>query len=208
MGAGSSCEEIQKAPYAEMVLHEMWCVANLRIKDIMFAGDSAAVSFHDPESRIQFEHPWPCPMVTTDGHNSAFYLTNARELLDVPGEWYHDIRAGKLYYYPRQGELIEEAVVPAVETLLRVEGTLDRPVRNIRIEGLTFSYSTWMRPSLKGHVPLQAGMYLTDAYKLRPQIVRSKNHKLDNQGWLGRPVSAVVVKAAQNIDFIKCDFAI
>lgn len=202
----AAVRKIQKAPYAEMVLHEMWCVANLRIKDIMFAGDSAAVSFHDPESRIQFEHPWPCPMVTTDGHNSAFYLTNARELLDVPGEWYHDIRAGKLYYYPRQGELIEEAVVPAVETLLRVEGTLDRPVRNIRIEGLTFSYSTWMRPSLKGHVPLQAGMYLTDAYKLRPQIVRSKNHKLDNQGWLGRPVSAVVVKAAQNIDFIKCDF--
>ena len=28
---------------------------------------------------------------------------------------------------------------------LLVEGTLDRPVRNIRIEGLTFSYSTWMR---------------------------------------------------------------
>lgn len=200
-------KKIVKAPYAEMVLHEMWCVANLRIRQIAIQGDSAAVSFHEPESKIQFEHPWPCPMVTTTGHNSAFYLTNARELLDVPGEWYHDIRARKLYYYPHQGEQIREAIVPAVETLMRVEGTLDRPVKHVRVEGITFSHSTWMRPSLQGHVPLQAGMYLTDAYKLRPQIDRPKNHKLDNQGWLGRPASAVVVKAAHDIHFVDCDFA-
>lgn len=84
-------KKIKNAPYPEMVLHEMWCMANLRIKSIDIQGDSAAVRFHNPESRIQFEHPWPRPMVTTDGHNSAFYLTNAKELLDVPGEWYHDI---------------------------------------------------------------------------------------------------------------------
>ena len=35
-------------------------------------------------------------MVTTDGHNSAFYLVNARELLDVPGEWYHDIESRRM----------------------------------------------------------------------------------------------------------------
>jgi hypothetical protein len=48
-------KKIQHAPYAEMVLHEMWCVANLRIKSIEIQGDSAAVRFHDPESRIQFD---------------------------------------------------------------------------------------------------------------------------------------------------------
>ena len=64
----AAVRKIQKAPYAELVLHEMWCVANLRIKDIMFAGDSAAVSCHDPESRIQFEHPWPCPMAVSYTH--------------------------------------------------------------------------------------------------------------------------------------------
>ncbi len=52
-------KKIVKSPYAEMVLHEMWCVANLRIKSIDIQGDSAAVRFHNPESRIQFEHPWP-----------------------------------------------------------------------------------------------------------------------------------------------------
>ena len=193
-----------KAKYAEMVLHQMWCVANLRIRSVEVQGDSAAIRFHQPESRIQFEHPWPRPMVTTDGHNSAFYLTNARELQDVPGEWYHDIDARKVYYYPREGEKMQEAevIVPAVETLVRVEGTLDRPVCHIRFEKITFSYTTWMRPSEKGHVPLQAGMYLTDGYRIDPKMQRNYlNHPLDNQGWLGRPAAAVRVVAARQIDF-------
>ena len=198
-----------KAKYAEMVLHQMWCVANLRIRSVEVQGDSAAIRFHQPESRIQFEHPWPRPMVTTDGHNSAFYLTNARELQDVPGEWYHDIDARKVYYYPREGEKMQEAevIVPAVETLVRVEGTLDRPVRHIRFEKITFSYTTWMRPSEKGHVPLQAGMYLTDGYRIDPKMQRDYlNHPLDNQGWLGRPAAAVRVVAARQIDFERCRF--
>ena len=198
-----------KTKYAEMVLHQMWCVANLRIRSVEVQGDSAAIRFHQPESRIQFEHPWPRPMVTTNGHNSAFYLTNARELQDVPGEWYHDIDARKVYYYPREGEKMQEAevIVPAVETLVRVEGTLDRPVCHIRFEKITFSYTTWMRPSEKGHVPLQAGMYLTDGYRIDPKMQRNYlNHPLDNQGWLGRPAAAVRVVAARQIDFERCRF--
>ena len=198
-----------KAKYAEMVLHQMWCVANLRIRSVEVQGDSAAIRFHQPESRIQFEHPWPRPMVTTDGHNSAFYLTNARELQDVPGEWYHDIDARKVYYYPREGEKMQEAevIVPAVETLVRVEGTVDRPVCHIRFEKITFSYTTWMRPSEKGHIPLQAGMYLTDGYRIDPKMQRDYlNHPLDNQGWLGRPAAAVRVVAAKQIDFERCRF--
>lgn len=198
-----------KAKYAEMVLHQMWCVANLRIRSVEVQGDSAAIRFHQPESRIQFEHPWPRPMVTTDGHNSAFYLTNARELQDVPGEWYHDMDARKVYYYPREGEKMQEAevIVPAVETLVRVEGTVDRPVCHIRFEKITFSYTTWMRPSEKGHVPLQAGMYLTDGYRIDPKMQRNYlNHPLDNQGWLGRPAAAVRVVAAKQIDFERCRF--
>lgn len=202
----AAVKKIQKARYAEMVLHEMWCVANLRIKSVEIQGDSAAVRFHHPESRIQFEHPWPRPMVTKDGHNSAFYLTNAMELLDEPGEWYHDIESRKIYYYPRKGEKISKAVVPGIETLVWVEGTIDRPVKHIRFDNIAFQYTTWMRPSLQGHVPLQAGMYMTDGYKIRPSMIRKNNHKLDNQGWLGRPASAVVVKAAWDIDFEKCRF--
>lgn len=205
----AAVKKIKGARYAEMVLHEMWCVANLRIKDIKIQGDSAAVTFHQPESHVHFMHPWPSPMVTTDGHNSPFYLTNAKELLDKEGEWYLDARTSKLYYSPRKGEDMKtaEVIVPAVETLLKVEGTPDTPVKDVTFEGITFSYATWMRPSVSGHAPLQAGMYMIEAYKLRPKMNRPNgDHKLDNQGWVGRPASAVSLNCAENVSFSKCTF--
>lgn len=194
----------------EMVLHEMWCVANLRIRGIEIQGDSAAITFHQPESHIHFMHPWPSPMVTPGGeHNSAFYLTNARELLDTPGEWYLDAGQRKLYYMPRTGEDMRTAdvVAPALETLLRVEGTPDEPVSQITMEGISFSHTTWMRPSYEGHAPLQAGMYMTEAYKIRPQIRRPNgDHGLDNQGWVGRPAAAVELNCATDVSFVGCTF--
>jgi len=198
-----------EVPYGlEMVLHEMWCVANLRIKEMYAQGDSVAVIFHDPERRLQFEHPWPSPMTPNTGHPSPFYLVNAMELLDEPGEWYHDTDAHKIYYYPlpdeAKGDFI--ATIPALETLVEVIGSAERPVRNIKFEGICFAHTTWMRPSTHGHVPLQAGMPLIEAYKLRPQIDRPNNHKLDNQGWLGRAHAAVEVSWAEDIDFEACNF--
>ena len=201
--------KIIRASHAEMVLHEMWCVANLRIKDIRIAGDSAAVTFHNPESHVHFMHPWPSPMTGTQGHNSAFYLTNAAELLDEPGEWFLDSRAQRLYYMPREGEDMRtaEVVAPALETLMRVVGTPDRPVADVSVTGITFCHTTWMRPSTHGHAPLQAGMYMTEAYKIKPQISRPNgDHKLDNQGWVGRPAAAVAVDAATDMTFSGCSF--
>lgn len=200
-------KNILKAPYAEMVLHQMWAVSFLRIKSIQIHGDSAAVTFHNPESKLQFERPWPQPMIG-NGVNSPFYLTNAIELLDQPGEWFHDIKTHKLYYYPLVGENPNkvEIVAPAIETLVQVEGTIDRPIKNIIFQNISFNYSTWMRPAENGHVPLQAGMYLTEGYKLRPSIDRVDNHKLDNQGWLGRPAAAVKVSGASVISFKDCSF--
>ena len=202
----------ETSKYLELVLHEMWCTSNLRVKSIDVQGDSAAIRFHDPEAKLQFEHPWPSPMTPNTGHPSPFYLTNAKALLDEPGEWYHDIREHRLYYMPRESEkeMVNSghftAVVPVLETLIEVLGSAEHPVRDISIKGVTFSHTTWMRPSLMGHVPLQAGMYLTEAYKLRPQIDRPNNHKLDNQGWLGRASAAVVLRHAEDVGFERCRF--
>ena len=202
----------------EMVLHEMWCTSNLRIKSMSPQGDSVAVRFHNPEGPIQFQHPWPSPMTPDTKHPSPFYLTNAKELLDEPGEWYYDIRDHKLYYMPHTSDLRYQtsdlrpqtsalhAIVPVLETLVECVGTAEHPVRNITFKGITFSHTTWMRPSMKGHVPLQAGMYLTEAYKLRPQIDRPNNHKLDNQGWLGRADAAVELRHSENVSFEQCRF--
>ena len=205
----AAVRKVLHARQVEMVLHEMWCIANLRIKDIRVAGDSAAITFHQPESHVHFMHPWPSPMVTTDGHNSAFYLTNARELLDTPGEWYLDTKEQRLYYMPLPGEDMRtaEVEVPALETLLKVEGTPDEPVSYVTFKGITFRHATWLRPSIMGHAPLQAGMYMIEAYKIKPQLSRRNgDHKLDNQGWVGRPAAAVEVNAAEWVQFKNCTF--
>ena len=205
--------------YAEMTLHQMWEVSYLRIKSVKIQGDSAAVSFHNPEAKIQFERPWPSPMYNCE-HNSPFFISNALPLLDQPGEWYHDIRKGKIYYMPRKGEVMPGQVgagkqadkscayvaAPMLETLVRFEGTPERMVDAVTFKNVNFSNTTWLRPSYKGHVPLQAGMYITEGYKLRPSIDRVNNHKLDNQNWLGRPSAAVELSYAKRAVFDGCEF--
>ncbi len=194
----------------EMVIHQAWAIANLRIKAIEREADRLKLTFCQPESRLEFEHPWPAPVIDSAhklNGSSAYYLANAIEFLDRPGEWYEDEARGKIYYWPRSGEDMSAAsvVVPALTTLVQVQGTIDRPVSYIQWKGIDFSYSTWMRPSEEGHVPLQAGMYLLDAYKLKIPGTPDKAG-MENQAWIGRPPGAVEVSYANHIVFEGCQF--
>jgi len=88
---------------------------------------------------------------------------NAYEFLDEPGEWYLNEATGWLYYIPRQGEDLDTANVelPLLEVLVEGQGELERPVSNIRFEGLTFSHATWLGPSGdNGYVADQSGNLL------------------------------------------------
>jgi hypothetical protein len=178
------------------------------VKKIEVQGDSARLSFYQPESRIQSEHPWPAPWISKQTGNSAFYLTNAVQFLNTPGEWFLDKQQHKLYYWPLPGEDMKKAEVtaPYLETLLRVEGTIDKPVSNVHIRGIAFQHSTWLRPSQQGHVPLQAGMYMLDAYKLKTPGTPDKAG-LENQAWIGRQPAAVQLTYVSNTSFEDCGFA-
>lgn len=191
----------------EMVIHQRWAIAILRIKDIKIEGSKAKLTFYQPESRIQFEHPWPQPVVDEGHGNSAYYLTNAIQFLDKPGEWYLDLATGKVYYWPLQGEDMRnaETVAPALETLIKISGTLDRPVRHVQFKSIGFEHTSWLRPSFEGHVPLQTGMFLYDAYKLKIPGLPEKAG-LENQAWIGRPPAGVEVRNAHNTKFIRCRF--
>lgn len=196
--------------HMEMIIHQMWAIAILRIKTIERTGDRYKLTFFEPESHIEFEHPWPAPVLDSAhklNGSSAYYLTNALEFLDEPGEWYEDQQKGKLYYWPEKGEDMNTAAVriPALTQLVILQGTIDRPVTHIRWQGIEFSYSTWLRPSGQGHVPLQAGMFLLDAYKLKPAGTPEKKG-LENQAWIGRPAAAVEASYARNLEFRECRF--
>jgi hypothetical protein len=200
-------ERFKWRPGMELFIHQWWAIANLRVKNVDVVGDSVQLSFLQPESKIQSEHPWPAPWLSKETGNSAFYLTNALQFLGEPGEWYLDKVERKIYYWPKVGEDMHKAsvVVPHLETLLRVEGTIDRPVQHVHIKGIAWEHSTWLRPSRQGHVALQAGMYLLDAYKLKVPGTADKKG-LENQAWIGRPPAAISVSYAQHTSFENCRF--
>jgi hypothetical protein len=202
----AALDGIKKPVRLEMVIDQVWEIAVLRVKSIRVKGTNALVTFKQPEGRIEFTHPWP-PVIVTTNYHAPFFLANAIEFLDQPGEWFEDLSAGKIYYRPRDGEDMTRARVfaPVLETLVQIGGPPDRPVSNLQFRGISFAHTTWQRPSQSGHVPLQAGMFLLDARKLSPR--GTPYHRgLDNVAWIGRPPAAVSAGGADHISFERCTF--
>ena len=200
-------ERLQNAGQLEMIVHQRWAIAILHVKSIDAKDGQAVVRFHEPESHLEFAHPWPQPVIGGEKGNSSFCLTNALELLDQPGEWFQEYPSGTIYYYPQAGENMEtaEVIIPALETLVTIDGTLSRPVKHIQFNGITFAHTSWMRPSFQGHVTLQGGFPLLDAYKLQEPGLPEKA-ELENQAWITRPETAIRVRGAEHIDFKHCTF--
>ena len=200
-------KRLQNAGQLEMIVHQRWAIAILRVKSIDAKDGQAVVRFHEPESYLEFAHPWPQPVIGGEKGNSSFCLTNALELLDQPGEWFQEYPSGTIYYYPQAGENMEtaEVIIPALETLVTIDGTLSRPVKHIQFNGITFEHTSWMRPSYQGHVTLQGGFPLLDAYKLQEPGLPEKA-ELENQAWITRPETAICVRGAEHIDFKHCTF--
>ena len=200
-------KRLQNAGQLEMIVHQRWAIAILRVKSIDAKDGQAVVRFHEPESHLEFAHPWPQPVIGGEKGNSSFCLTNALELLDQPGEWFQEYPSGTIYYYPQADENMEtaEVIIPALETLVTIDGTLSRPVKHIQFNGITFAHTSWMRPSFQGHVTLQGGFPLLDAYKLQEPGLPEKA-ELENQAWIIRPETAIRVRGAEHIDFKHCTF--
>ena len=156
-------------PHLEMVVHQRWAIAILRVKEMKQKDGKIVVSFMEPESRLEFEHPWPQPVIDGERGNSSFLLRTTEQ---------------------RDG----------IEQLVIVDGA-----NHISFQGLTFEHTCWNRPLHKGHVTLQGGFPLIDAYKLAvPGLPWDKD--LENQAWIERPVSAVTIRNAENVMFSKCRF--
>ena len=69
-----------------------------------------------------------------------FYLMGKREALDSPGEWFHDVDTGTLYFYPENGDK------PARNTVSSKKRNFAFDVRNrdyIELHGLEFFAATF-----------------------------------------------------------------
>lgn len=186
----------------EMTIIQDWVTNVMRVEDIVSAGEHSIFRFKNPESGIEFKRPWPILRAdASSSTNHMFYLSNAIELLNRPQEWFCDGEQGVVYYWPRCGETPDntEAVVPVLETIVSLYGDGEKKVENIKFRGISFAHSSWLRPSESGHVPLQAGLWLHDAYT-------DASSPAGNVAWVGRPAAAVSVSNARSVSFEGCHF--
>ncbi|MBW3623313.1 MAG: right-handed parallel beta-helix repeat-containing protein [Armatimonadetes bacterium] len=92
-------------------------------------------------------------------NDQRYFIENAREGLDSPGEWHLDRKTGVLTYWPMPYEEMGEVTViaPALTELVRFAGdpASGKPVRNVTLKGLTFSHTDWAMGE-KGYLDMQA----------------------------------------------------
>ncbi len=69
----------------------------------------------------------------TGEDNARYYIENAPDALDAPGEWYLDRRTGVLSYMPRAGEDVAKAeiVAPVLTKLVLLEDAVQVVFRNL-----------------------------------------------------------------------------
>ena len=148
--------------------------------------------------------------------DSGFFLVNAPELLGRTNEWhnatyefYIDPDAGKLYLrIPPNSDISQmKIVLPRLEALVSIGGTVDKPVQNLSFKGLRFSYTSWMGPSRPtGYASQQSGAFLSETATVRPaEAYKTCNwgcpeFETMRQKWSQMP-AAVQVAAAHNVTF-------
>lgn len=82
-----------------------------------------------------------------------YYLENALEWLNTPGEWYlnQQNQQYKLFYLPLPGEDLEtsEIIAPVVDSLLIFQGNAsdNSYVQHLKFSKLTFSHASWQLPT-------------------------------------------------------------
>jgi parallel beta-helix repeat protein len=87
------------------------------------------------------------PRPSNQEQNAEYYVENAPELLDMPGEWYLDKKTGVASLWSEDdGDLNQaEVIAPLLDELVVIRGDAARkaPVKNISFHGIEFSHSDW-----------------------------------------------------------------
>ncbi|HUT95380.1 MAG TPA: right-handed parallel beta-helix repeat-containing protein [Thermoguttaceae bacterium] len=119
----------------EVVVFHSWNTSRVRI-----------ASVDEKEGVVTFTGPTIFRPLAWDP-DQRYYVENARELLDEPGEWYLDGPSGTLLYWPLPGEDLTraEVVAPVLSELVRFEGSADegRFVDHVHLTGLSLEHADW-----------------------------------------------------------------
>lgn len=138
----------------------------------------------------------------------SWYLDNSLSFLTQVGQWYLDPTGGKLYYKPADGVDPNQLDVelPRLQSLISVGGTYDQPVTGLTFEGIQFSGTSWLGPSVDGYADQQNGLFIKGTYDYRPADAFTscsrgcEMFERARTSWYQEP-AAVQVSAASRISF-------
>ena len=118
---------------AEVTVYHAWDDSMVGIKAI----DPAArtLTFSSPAG-----HP-PGAFGSWIDRARTYVVWNTREGMHEPGQWYLDRRAGKVVYWPKDGEEMSQAevIAPTTETIIGIRGRAGAPVKDLTLKGLALS---------------------------------------------------------------------
>ena len=123
---------------------------------------------------------WGCKHSTNSpaGRNT-FYLFNAIEALDEPGEWFYDKETGILYIYPKDAEAFHSSAI-GCSNKERFAPIFCKELRNAIIDGIEIDGSG------------DAGMLLKDCRNVVIQNAKFSNTKRENLGIVSCSRTAVL----------------
>lgn len=180
----------------ELCYPVVWSHSRCKIETIRREGSQATITMQQPTFRLaRNKEGVQIDLPAT--------MENALELLHEPGEWYLDRPAHLVTYWPRQGEDMTKAGVfaPVLERLVEFRGTLDRPVENIHLVGLTFAEAGWLEPSRLGHADVQANFRLFE-----PNLLKRDGKLTTIHNEHIKSPSNLLCHAARGIRFEGCTF--
>ncbi|MBQ8658667.1 MAG: right-handed parallel beta-helix repeat-containing protein [Clostridia bacterium] len=113
-----------------------------------FIDEHSPIESYDADTRKITLKYLPCMTMATNYESVnpstfLYYLENVRKGFLSKGDWYLDVKNGKLYYFPLDGQNAEniEVFAPTTKRLFSIVGDERRKARNIRFRNLSFTCS-------------------------------------------------------------------
>lgn len=153
----------------ELVWPLMWTHQRTPVEDFIKQNDKVIIKMKQPcfdfGRTKEFGGTNPAATNEPGSKGKRFYLENALELLDEPGEFYFSKTEKKVYYYPFSEENLEEAEVytGTTEFMLKIAGaTKEKKVHNLIFDNLEFRYGAWNGVTEEGLIGTQVDLLVTE----------------------------------------------
>ena len=178
--------KVDQASELELILLHDWSISRINVKSIDWKAKQLTAVDWIGAKVLDFFH------LTNWEEHPRYFLENAFEFLDAPGEWFYDEDQRKIYYIPSSEDEMDkiEVVIPVASQLIKIEGNKKtrEKVTHITFDGITFEHSAWQVPE-SGYCGIQACMF--------------DNRSNEKDGWNWVP-AAIEVDLATDVQFSNC----